>query len=114
MSLETLRKKAKKRIELDQLPESLVAKLTEWQFKEDSRGRECLYVTLITKEGEQLTQKYTDFHLSYLIENLEKLGVTSIDDIKNKWIIWHKTTFRIGNPRLLPTTYQTKIDKSEG
>jgi len=109
MSLEELKKRVKERLELDQLPETVIAKLISYEFRTDKQGRECLYINLITKDGKEITQKYTDFHLGKLIEAMDKLKLVALDQLKGQFYRWKTVTFRIGNPRLIPVEKQEKL-----
>jgi len=102
MSLAELRAKGRKRINLEEVPDELVATLIDWEFKEDRRGRECLFVDLQDKEGKVITQKYTNFHIVDFADALEKLGLDHLDKAKGKTFLWKLKSYRIGNPRLIP------------
>lgn len=102
MSLDKLKEKSKARVDLSEIPPELKATLTEFEFREDNRGRECLYLTIVDEENREITQKYTDFHLDKLIEALEQGGVDHLKAIVGKKILWKSVNYSIGNPRLVP------------
>lgn len=102
MSIKKLREMSSKRFQLSELPEKIELRVKSYEFKEDSQGREGCFVHLETRDGEELTQKFTSMHIMDLAEALEKLGFKSIEDATGKWLLWEQKTYRIGNPRLIP------------
>jgi len=101
MSLKEIRALAVRRLELSKLPEEIVLKINNFSFKEDSRGRRCLFINFITETGETVTMKYTPIHLADLADAIEALGYESLLPLK-KWHLWRARRYRIGNPRLVP------------
>jgi len=101
VSLKEIRALAVKRLELSKLPEEIVLRIRDYVFKEDSRGRRCLFINFATKAGETVTMKYTPIHLADLADSLEQLGYDSLLPLE-KWHLWRAVRYRIGNPRLIP------------
>lgn len=103
MSIEKLRSMASKRFQLSELPEKIELCIKNYEFKADSQGREGCFLHLVTRDGEELTQKFTSMHIDDLAEALEKLGFKDgIPAAIGKWLLWEQKTYRIGNPRLIP------------
>jgi hypothetical protein len=90
------------RMQLADVPTQFVGKLEKEEVKTDKQGRECLYWS-IAYAGKVITQKFTPMQLQYLVEALKGLGVSSTDFLKGKNIEFTLKSFRIGNPRHLPT-----------
>ena len=102
MSVKELRMRGRKRLDLDQLPTELIATLVDWRFDKDTRGRECLFVDLEDENGNTITQKYTNLHITDLADAIEQLGFDHLDKTKGKKFLWKLKAYRIGNPRLIP------------
>jgi len=101
MKLDTMINKGK-RLDLEDLPTQLEAKIVSEETKTDRFGREALYITLQTKDNKQLTQKYTDFHQPDLALALLSYGYADTSDANGKMLTWKLTKYRMGNPRLIP------------
>lgn len=102
MSIKKMRGMTTRRFDLEQLPDEIELQLLDYQFREDKNGRECLYVTFVNREGENLTQKYTGWHMGAIVEALEILKLDDLSKLRGKWILMVKEQFPPGHPRLIP------------
>ena len=90
MSLtEQLKKKLQqiqKYIPVSELPNRIELKLTAYAFKQDKKGNESLFLTLETKEGAYVIQKYTKSCYEDLFNAIEKAG--GEDHLRNNYHTW--------------------------
>jgi len=104
MSIEKLRGMTSRRFQLEELPEKIELQVKSFEFKTDTQGREGCFVHLETRDGEELTQKFTSMHIIDLADALEKLDFKEgLSTAIGKWMLWKKKPYRMGNPRLIPT-----------
>jgi len=86
MSLEELKKKsAKTRMLASALADEVTASLEDYEFREDRRGRECLFVTW-NIDNNLVTIKYTPSTYQKLAEFLEKHGMKSLSELRDKLV----------------------------
>jgi hypothetical protein len=104
-SLEKLKQKAeqvKEYLSVTDLPEQIEAKMIgDLQFKTDKRGNEACFITLETKEGKLVVQKYTSTNYAYLYDKITSCG--GIQKLQMEYHTWIKE--RVGrsiNDRLFP------------
>jgi hypothetical protein len=90
------------RVQLTDLPSEFEGTLLREEFREDARGRECLYWYIDVPNKGTVTQKFTSMHISALVEALQQLKIEDTKDIINKKILFRQKSFRIGNQRWLP------------
>ncbi|MEM1540250.1 MAG: hypothetical protein QXJ07_02565 [Candidatus Bathyarchaeia archaeon] len=89
-----------------ELPEVVKARIVKWEFKEDKRGNECLFVHLETENEEIIVQKFTSSTWMELYDRLKRIG---FDRIQKDYVTWVKTNVgRAINPRLLPIVEKRK------
>lgn len=89
----------------------VTARLYRAEFKNDSRGHECFYITLELKDGKRVVQKYTKTLLPYLYasflafrELAEKKGLPNeIEYLQKNYVTWRAEYHHRGYPRLYPT-----------
>jgi len=115
-SLEILKKKAeqaKEFISVVDLPEQIEAKLVgDLVFKTDKRGNEGCFITLQTKEGKYVAQKYTQTQYAYLYNAIINCG--GLAKLQNEYHIWIKQRVGRGiNERLFPKPKQRKEAKAD-
>jgi len=84
-----------------QLPNEFIAFITDYQLKDDKRGKESLFLNLKLNDGEAIV-KYTSYHILDLANALEKLGFTSLEGAKGKPLKWKHKSYLMGYPRPLP------------
>jgi hypothetical protein len=89
------------RMDLDKAPLEMEATVSKTEFKADKQGKNCLYVTLITKGGQSVIQKYTPYHYKELIGAMKESGIEELADVK-KPITWRLKPFAKGWPRYVP------------
>lgn len=103
--LKTLKEKAEKvkeYLSVLEVPESIEVKLIgDLEFKKDKRGNEACFLTLETREGKIIVQKYTSTNYAYLYDAISKLG--DITFLKKDFVTWKKAKVgRSINERLFP------------
>jgi len=103
MSIRKMRSMTTRRFDLEKLPDTIELSLIACEFKPDKDGKECLFSLWINREKEQITQKYTGWHMGKLSEALETLKLDDLNKLKGKWILMSKEQFPPGHPRLIPT-----------
>ena len=103
--LEKLKEKAeqaKEYISVTDIPSEVNAILaSDLVFKADKRGNEACFITLKTKEGKYIAQKYTPSTYKYLHDCIINCG--GLTNLQNTYYIWKKE--RVGrsiNERLYP------------
>jgi hypothetical protein len=104
-SLDKLKQKAeqvKEYLSVTDLPSQIEAKMVgDLQFKTDKRGNEACFITLATKEGKLVVQKYTSTNYAYLYDRIVSCG--GIQKLQTEYHTWVKE--RVGrsiNERLFP------------
>jgi hypothetical protein len=104
-SLNKLKQKAeqvKEYLSVTDLPQQVKAIMVgDLQFKTDKRGNEACFITLQTKEGKYVVQKYTSTNYAYLYDRIVSCG--GIQKLQTEYHFWVKE--RIGrsiNERLFP------------
>lgn len=102
MSIKKMRNMTTRRFDLEQLPDEIELQLLDYQFREDKNGRDCLYVTFVNRADENLTQKYTGWHMGAIVEALETLKLDDLSKLRGKWLLMTKEQFPPGHPRLIP------------
>jgi hypothetical protein len=107
-SIEEKLKESPPLVNITEVPEKFIGWVTEARWDEDENERECLYLKICVEDLSMafVTQKFTSFHLPYLVQAMKKLGIDNLVDVKCLWV---KTPMRIGHARWLPT----KIIKKE-
>jgi len=84
------------------LPSEFNATLTREDIRKDRMNKECLYWEITLEDGSIVRQKYSPMHISELVGYLEKLKVTSTEELHGKKLHFKQFTSRIGNPRWYP------------
>jgi hypothetical protein len=104
-SLNKLKEKAeqvKEYLSVTDLPKEIEAKMVgDLQFKTDKRGNEACFITLQTKEGKYVVQKYTSTNYAYLYDKITSCG--GMQKLQTEYHLWVKE--RVGrsiNERLFP------------
>jgi hypothetical protein len=95
-------------VSVAEIPNEVVAKLENGEFKVDKRGNECLFVRLRTKDNKIIIQKYTPSTYKTLYERIKACG--DIEALKNEYFTWKKE--RVGraiNERLFPYPLKKKV-----
>lgn len=108
MSIEKLREMGKDRYDLQELPKKLIATIINYEFKEDARGKECLFIHFLSEDDRRLTQKYSSMHLAELVDALEQLKVKDLSGLMRQKLVLEQKKFRIGSPRLFPVKFVQK------
>ena len=105
MSLKTMKEKQQDRLELDALPNEIDAQPIKWMVEKDKKGKECLFVTLSTPQGD-FTQKYSPYHYKDLVDAFDKLGLDGWEEPVNKGLVLHlkKKNYAMGYARYIPVS----------
>lgn len=90
------------RIALTDLPSEFEGILLREEFREDTRGRECLYWYIEYPEKGTVVQKFSPMHITALAEALENLKIEDTKQLYNQKLLFRVKSFRIGNQRWLP------------
>jgi len=105
-ALEQKMKETTQYISVSELPETVKAKLVKYIFKQDKRGKECLFLTLETVDGKLIVQKYTPTTWEPLYSAMSKIG---FDTLEKEFVVWRKQNFgKTIQPRLYPTVKGAK------
>lgn len=94
--------KVKEYLSVLEIPETIEVKLTsDLEFKKDKRGNEACFITLETRDGKIIVQKYTSTNYAYLYDAISKLG--DLEFLKKDFYTWKKAKVgRSINERLFP------------
>ena len=115
MSLDEIKAKVpskqRNRIDLVDLPPSIVAHVVDYEYRADSKGKECYFVNFIAEDGREFTQKYSPKHLEELVANLEHVGAGGLHDLSAGWWLFRQKAFRMGYPRMFPVEKVKKQEK---
>ena len=90
------------RVSLTDLPSEFEGTLLREEFREDARGRECLYWYINVPDKGTVTQKFSPMHIAALVEALEALKIEDTKELYGKKLLFRQKSFRIGNQRWLP------------
>jgi crotonobetainyl-CoA:carnitine CoA-transferase CaiB-like acyl-CoA transferase len=86
---EALKKKVQqipKYISIKELPNKVELKLVAFAFRNDNRGKESLFLTLQTREGAYVVQKYGRSTFEALLDAIEAAG--GEDYLRNNFHPW--------------------------
>jgi hypothetical protein len=75
ISIEELEKMSTGRVQISELPSEFIGSVERVETRKDTRGRDCLFLTVSTDNG-NVTFKYTPMHLDYFTKELKRLGIT--------------------------------------
>jgi len=106
MSLtEQLKKKSEQipqYISVSEIPPKIEVKILSFEFKTDKRGNEACFITLVTKDGKRVVQKYTKSCYEALFNAIEHAGGERY--LSENFHVWvQERRGRSINPRLYPT-----------
>jgi len=79
---------------LNELPDTIIAKVTEMYIGNDRRGKEALFVVVKMDDGSTLKFKFGKLLVRDFIDALVKLGFKNGKDIMNKRFKWQKISIR--------------------
>jgi len=102
ISVDELKELAVSRVDISSLPTDFVGKVKRIEKRTDKRGREAIFVTVGTNDGD-IIFKYTRLHYGDLALNLEKMGIKNLKELEGKKVRFVAKAFRMGNPRHMPT-----------
>lgn len=91
----------KKYVPLNEVPQTVKAKIIDFKFKDDARGNNCFYLYLQTPDKNMIVQKYTPTGFKELRTAIDNAGGSA--ELKKKFTTWEqKMVGRNKFPRLLP------------
>ena len=102
LTIEELESLGKALVRATELPDVFVAKIVNYEFREDRRGRKALFLRLELEDGKPTIIKYTTLHLSFLAHAFKHSGIQRLSEAVGKTFQWKKEPFQIGFPRPLP------------
>ncbi|MEM4067271.1 MAG: hypothetical protein QXV17_10490 [Candidatus Micrarchaeaceae archaeon] len=101
---EELKKRAAqqpKYLSVTELPNKIEVKILSFEFKTDKKGQEACFITLITRKGEYIVQKYTKSTYEDLFNTIEAAGGEAyLSSTFTEWRLERRG--RSINPRLYP------------
>lgn len=111
MSLSELRSGAydeKNRLDIKDLPNEVVAKITSFVYRKDGRGKLAYFAEFETTKGRKFTQKYTNYYWDELGNACEELNLDGLFGLQGKYFNYTMKTFLMGNPRYIPVAIATE------
>lgn len=104
-SLAKLKAKAesvKEYMSLSEIPEQIELRVIgDIVFKNDKRGNEACFITLETRDGKLVVQKYTQTNYLHLYNSIMACG--GLEKLQREFHLWVKENVgRSLNPRLFP------------
>jgi hypothetical protein len=100
------------RINLADLPETIIAKVTKYEYKPDLKGKECLYFTFVTEDSKIFTQKYTQTSWEELKKRIKQ--AKGFEYLTQNFTMWKKDLVgRMTKPRMYPVVTEEISKKKQ-